>query len=289
MSAEAISTTETSPAKKQVVFCLTSARAGTTYMSSLIDNNVDDITSKHEPQPDLFGRCIDWLNRGELDKLRSAFLWKKRRIDRSSGSVYIETNHAFLKSFAEVAMEFYPDMKLVHIMRDPLKVALSEANRQADGDRFHLPLRHYRDADGVRRFRWCLTGTEPIFQDCALDNLSRFQFYVVQWIEIENRAMLFLDRFDKHEDCFSINSPVDFKDKEKMEAFFTFLGAPRKQAELASGGRQNKNPTPTVVTDVHREEYAAVLGALPKQYLEIFHQAPYADFEWAQPLREGGC
>jgi len=289
VSAETISTPETENAEKQVIFCLTSARSGTTYLSSLIANNVDDIVSKHEPQPDLFGRCIDWRRLGEWDRLRSAFRWKQRRIDASGGAAYMETNHAFLKSFAEVAMEAYPHMKLVHIVRDPLKVARSETNRQADGDRYHLPLRHYRNRDGKRLFRWSLTGQEQIFQDCAIDKLSRFQFYVVQWVEVENRAMQFLDKFDKHDDCFTFNSPSDFKDMERLEKFFTFLGLPRKQEEIVSGGRQNRNPTPTVITDTDRQEYHDVLAALPKSYLEIFHQAPYADYKWAQPLREGGC
>ena len=52
-----------------------------------------------------------------------------------------------------------------------------------------MPLRHYRGGDGKKYFRWALTGLEPIFSHLAGNPLSRFQWYVVQWIEIENRAM----------------------------------------------------------------------------------------------------
>ena len=82
-------------------------------------------------------------------------------------------------------------------MREPLKVAKSETYRHELLNWFHAPLRNYRGGDGRRYFRWALTGLEPIYR--SLDNLqlSLFQRYVVQWIEIENRAMQFLDRFQK--------------------------------------------------------------------------------------------
>jgi hypothetical protein len=276
---------------EKVFFCLTSGRSGTTYLSSLIRNNVADIACKHEPRPDLFGEPVLWRHEGAVDLIRERFQKKARRIESCRRSAYFETNHAFLKSFADVAVERYPEMKLCHLIRDPLKVARSEANREQDARNIIKPFRPYLPRSFFKSNRYALTGLEPIFQDSTLESMSRFQFFVLQWIEVENRAMAFLDRHDKHEDCFTIHTPGDFGDAAKVEALFDFMDLPRKRRKSEAsleGGRQNRNITPTVISDETLMEFEAVLKSIPSSYFEIFHHAPYDDQAWADVLREGG-
>ena len=103
--------------------------------------------------------------------------------------------------------------------------------------------------------------------------------------------MHFLDRHDKHGDCFNIHTPIDFNDPDKVEALLRFMDLPRKKPNAdapSKGGNQNHNLTPTVITDTDEAEFQEVIAATPGSYLEIFHKAPYDAFPWADILRCGG-
>ena len=204
-----------------VIFALTSGRSGTHYLKDLLANNVADCTARHEPyldwgNPTLFGRAIDDAEEGHLDRIRALLTRKKQYLERLPTRVYIEASHAFLKSAYVAAMEFFPEMKLIHLIRDPLAVAKSEANREHFAHTLHFPFRYYRANDGKRYFRWSLTGKEAIFQCLGEQQLSRFQRYLIQWIEIEHRAMRFLDQHHKHESCFTLHSPEDLNNPERL-------------------------------------------------------------------------
>jgi hypothetical protein len=202
----------------------------------------------------------------------------------------------------------------VHLVRDPLKVARSEANRHQWLDWFHFPLRNYRGGDGRKYARWALTTLEPIFRDvgcvsaakyatpenttphgafrCAHApydftgrQLTLFQRYAIQWIEIENRAMQFLDKFSKHPDCITFESPRELNDAARVREMFDFLGVKMRSQTIDLGGRQNRNPRPTVITDRERAEFAEVVSGLPASYLEIFRRAPYANKPWIECLQ----
>lgn len=265
----------------QTIFTLSSARSGTKYLSGLVAKNARGVASKHEPLPDLFGRPVYWHTHGNEDAVRRRFLWKKWRIDRCRGKVYLETSHSFLKSFCDVAMEFYPDMKLVHLIRDPLKMAKSEARRESGMSAYRHPTRSYRGEDGNRYFRWGLTGKEVIFSEVTLDNLTLFQHHVVQWIEIENRAIQFLDRYEKHADCVALDSPAELQDPEKLAELFEFLGLETRNGGFRSGGRKNRTHAPMAPVTQEFDEFREVVSSVPDEYLEIFSRAPYTRFKWA--------
>lgn len=214
---------------------------------------------------------------------------RKRRVIEgySQAAGYAETSHAFLKSWADIAVEFFPRMKLVHLVRNPLAVAKSEANRENLIHRWRMPLRNYRGGDGKQYFRWALTGLEPIFSYFEGKPLSRFQWYVVQWIEIENRAMQFLTKHGKENDCFTLHSPVELNDAAKVKSLLEFLDLPRQAKEIHLEGSKNRTPgVKTDITECDRKEFAEVIRLLPMNYLEIFRQPPYSEWEWAKELNE---
>ena len=149
-----------------------------------------------------------------------------------------------------------------------------------------MPLRNYRGGDGKLYVRWSLTGLEPIFSHLASKPLSRFQWHVVQWIEIENRAMQFLRTHDKGGDCFTIHSPGELNDEAKVAALLDFLRLPRRGRDIQLQGSKNRTLwMRTEITQRDREDFAAVVNLLPKSCLDIFQQPPYSQWGWAQDLR----
>jgi len=181
----------------QTVFALTSARSGTRSLSELLKRNASDCTVVHEPNdlnlrnPSMFGVPIYHNATGDLDAVRTLLHRKRQTIAAYGTSTYVETSHAFLKSYWNLAPEFFPHTKVFHLIRNPLEVALSESNRECwMVKRRKYPVRYryryYRGSDGRRYRRWALTELEPIFSHFALAELTLFQRYLIQWIKIEN-------------------------------------------------------------------------------------------------------
>src|SRR6187401_1072633 len=165
------------------IFCLASGRSGTHFLYEILRRNTRGVVCRHEPyvwNPSMFGRPIYDHAVGDDAAVKKLAERKRRVIEGYSRTAgYAETSHAFLKSWADIAVEFFPRMKLVHLVRNPLSVAKSEAIREDLIHRWRMPLRNYRGGDGRQYFRWALTGLEPIFSHVAGKPLSRFQWYVV--------------------------------------------------------------------------------------------------------------
>jgi len=177
------------------IFCLTSGRTGTKYLSYLFKNNIVNCVSKHEPRPTMFGKPIYWYQTGQKDKIKQLFQKKLEKINSYNIDLYVETNHAFLKSFSDVSMEFFSDMKLIHLIRNPLKVAKSNLNRAEQLLKIHYPL-SYNGDDGNKYIKWTLTGNEEIYKAFNFDNKTIFQvsepkkiyqYFILEWIETEHK------------------------------------------------------------------------------------------------------
>jgi len=268
------------------IFVLASGRSGTRYLASVFRHNIKRCVSKHEPYPTMFGQPIYWYQEKNFEKIRRLFAIKQWRICHCRADVYLETNNAFLKSFADIALECFPDLKLIHIIRNPLEVAKSQLNRHLWLNKIHLPLRrYYRASDGKKYFRWTLTGNEEIFRATTLNPLTPYQFLVLQWIEIENRAIRFLDTYNKHADCYTLFAPEDLNSSEVLRSMFHFFGLEQKDERIHfPTGWKNENKTPTKVTKEDERQFRQVIDHLPTSWLKIFHDAPYTECEWAKLL-----
>lgn len=270
------------------IFALASGRSGTRYLARLAALNTVDCTCRHEPyfdrgNPTLFGPPIEWAADGQVERIRPLLLQKRAAIARYGTGHYLETSHAFLKSAYLAAAEVFPNLRLIHLIRDPLKVAQSEANREALVERLHLPGRHYRGGDGRRYFRWALTGREAIFDACRDMALSSFQRYLLQWLEIENRAMDFLAAHDFESRCFTLRAPEALNDDAQVERLFAFHGLQRRPGPLRRPARRNANPLrPTRVGPPQEREARALLARIPARYLAVLHGEPYASCSWLE-------
>jgi hypothetical protein len=275
---------------KTVIFTLATARSGTLYLRYLFQNNVRNCVCRHEPffdwgNPTLFGRAIYDAYAGRVERIRRLLAKKRDYIERLPGEVYLESSHAFLKSSYVAALEFFPQLRLVHLIRDPLKVARSAAYREAWRRRVHAPFHFYRGDDGRKHFAWALTGNEAIFQPFAREQLTLFEWYLLEWIEIENRAMRFLAEYRLQERCFTLHSPADLNDPARIQQMFDFFGLPaRKPLRLA--GRKNRSLGYSASRSAEEETACArVLERLPGGYLEIFSREPYAGRPWSARLQ----
>jgi hypothetical protein len=273
----------------KTIFVLSNGRSGTKFLSELFRINAINCVSKHEPFPDMFGRPIYWYHEKEYQKIKKLFLIKKKRLNRIKKDFYLESNHAFLKSFSDIAIEYFPDMKLLHLVRNPLKTVRSMLNKYYWDNGFYGKLlrpfrRHYKGNNGHSYFRWILTGKEQIFKDIELVSLTIYQKYALEWIEVENRAINFLNKYNKHDDCYILHTPEDLNKKNVLEELFKFLGIIIKEKKVIIRGKKNQNYFPTIISDQDKIEFQDVVNALPEKYLKIFHNKPYTNYKWSKLL-----
>lgn len=240
--------------------------------------------------PKMFGKPIYWYQTGQKEKIRKLFKKKQEKIKSYNVNVYVETNHAFLKSFSDVALEYFPDMKLIHTIRNPLKVAKSNFNRYEQLRKIHYPLK-YRGDDGKKYIKWTLTGNEEIFKTFNFDSKTIlqvnykhkiYQYFLLEWIEIENRAMRFLDNYKKHDDCYTLEVPKDLNKENIIKDMFNFFGLELKKEDITLYGRKNKGAKPTIITEEDKKQLREIVSKIPAQYLQIFQKKPYVDLEWGK-------
>jgi len=276
---------------KLIIFTLSNARSGTLYLRYLFQNNVNGCVTRHEPfldwgNPTMFGRAIYDAYAGRVDCLRQLLLKKRRYIDRLPGKIYLESSHAFLKSAYLAAMEIFPEMRLIHLIRNPLEVARSAAYRHRWRERAHAPLHFYKGPDNRRHFVWALTGNEGVFQHFDRPRLSLFQWYLLEWIEIENRAIHFLEQCQLEPHCFTLHSPADLNDKGKIRAMFEFFGVTTSGLPIRLAGRKNKSLGYSgAIGSEEDRQCAEILRQLPPKYLEIFQHQPYLSLPWSERFR----
>jgi hypothetical protein len=268
-----------------VLFSLANIRTGSGFLARFFAVNARDCTSRHEPWPDMFGPAVLARTSGQLDTVETLFSRKAARIDERRH--YCETSHAFLKSFAEAAVARWPGLKLIHPVRDPREVARSAANRRASARLLPRWYTTYRGSDGGRYWRWALSGTEELFGAVGPEPLTMFQWYVVEWIEIENRAMRLLDKYGKHGDCFGLDVPTDLSSQERMRALLAFAGMEPRHDPLVLRLGRNGNFVRTRPGERDQQEFAEVVARVPRCYREIFARPAYARHAWARLLVEG--
>jgi hypothetical protein len=188
----------------------------------------------------LFGKPIAWNTLHDDRALLPALERKCRFIASRKTPFYFESNHAFLKAFNRHAGALLHNPGFIHLARNPLLVAKSEYVREQMIRKVHFPFAEYTSDTGACLFRWALTGHEALFHYYP-PTLSRFQFYVLQWLEIEHRAMQLIRDNHWQDRVFFIDVDVALKQEAVLKNMVDFFDLPH-QPVFNLNLRRNKTP-----------------------------------------------
>ena len=95
----------------RTIFTLASGRSGTHFLAELIRRNTNNCVVRHEPygaNPSMFGRPIYDRAVGDMAAIEKLLARKARCIRGCGAEAYIETSHAFLKSWYDLAPDCSP-------------------------------------------------------------------------------------------------------------------------------------------------------------------------------------
>ncbi|UJP06133.1 MAG: hypothetical protein LZF61_03920 [Nitrosomonas sp.] len=270
---------------KLTLFTLASGRSGTSYLAGFFAKNIERCYTTHEPyltpgNPTLFGKPIEWNTRGDDVALMPVLARKCRFIAQCREPFYLESNHAFLKAFNRHAGTLLRNPGFIHLVRHPLLVAKSEHVREQMIRKLRLPFVDYTGDTGERRFRWALTGQEALFRHFPTA-ITRLQFYLLQWLEIEYRALRLIRDHAWRNRVFFIDVDVDLKREAVLKDMAHFFELPH-QTPFDLNLRRNRTPWigPTVITAQDRLEFRAMLRGLPEDYRTMLRNKPYCDCSW---------
>lgn len=255
-----------------------SGRSGTYYLADLWRRNIGLSVAAHEPYPFLNGAVIKWHEEGLDNMVERCFVEKLNIIQsfaRMGYEFYLETNHSFLKSFCHAAIKAIPDLWLIHLVRNPLEVAKSHLNRQF---RFVSSCPYF-----IQKGSECFKGFD--FE------LTDYQLFILQWIELEHRAIAFKKRYHLDDKTFFMRTPSGFQHSEIID-MVEFFGAEFLSIPIRWGDGKNENKEKTIVEDQDIEQFNQLIESMDQQRLEIFKLPPYssckpfsqADLIWERKL-----
>lgn len=111
-------------------FVATTGRTGTSTLANIFAG-IEKYTSLHEPGPIMNDEIMIQANNGDDCLAKKTFYGSKlfhiyRTCAMNKSKYYLETNHMFIKSFAEYAVKhFYPRINVIHLSRDLKETAYS--------------------------------------------------------------------------------------------------------------------------------------------------------------------
>lgn len=184
------------------VFVSSTGRSGTNTLANLF-NAVPECVALHEPHPVMKADILRAFNNG--DELPMWRTFRCRKLPHIYWAArghrwYVETNHFFIKCFAEAAVEaFGARLRVIHLVRDANAVAVSRYHR-----RMHLREERMRlSEDGVKPRHGGYTFHHDQVRNLIrpwddIEGHERFNHEFFQliwhWYEVEARLRQFRDR-----------------------------------------------------------------------------------------------
>ena len=231
-------------------------RSGTRTLQAVFDVLPNSV-SFHEPGPILNGDVLQRYNDGDDDLARRVFLTRKvPRILQAAAfkTWYLETNHMFIKCFANEAAHYFGDrLKVIHLYRRPEEVASSFLYRgsipgTSQGNDWTL---NYRAARNEIQIADELSDGGQFSHD----------FYRCLWYWYETEARLARFRLE-HPNVFVYSLATE--DINRSEPLAQLVKAMRididgELIEAVVGTRENSSPTtptiPEVIVDEELQEF----------------------------------
>lgn len=262
----------------QLIFTSTTGRSGTKYLANIVNNNALNATAEHDPYPRGYDTPIRWYDNREDKKLLKLAKRKIKRLNRKSKilrtfaypdqnkilpenrfsnrlknfipkvelkEIYLESTHAFIKSFGESMYDLTPDLYIIHLTRSPFEVAKSFFNRRS----IPGPNNPYLLDPNFKRNKIKLSINMTDYQKCL--------WY---WFETEVRHKDFLEKHDV-EKVIEIDVD-DLNDEKKVKKMLKELGITYKKEIYLDVGR-NKNKKATMITSKDIKEAKELIEVIP--------------------------
>jgi hypothetical protein len=204
-------------AERRLIFSINSGRAGSKYLAQLL-GTAAGVESFHEAEPKMSGDYIAMINAAPLVESR-----EKRRIKSAAIAevlrrsapdiVYVETNHAFIKTFYDVVLEDFLNVEVIILRRDLALVLKS-----------FIELGYFSPRNPLA-YSWmsspsAATAALPaLAPDSALD---QFDLCIAYLLDIEARAERFQNEYPevrRHEARLE-----DLNEIGRLQDFFQPLG-----------------------------------------------------------------
>jgi len=255
---------------KHYTFVASTGRAGSMTLCNLFAD-VDGYASFHEPHPIMNGKILIEANNGNDRFVKKYFhKYKLFYIHRAcaikQAKYYIETNHMFIKSFAKHAVEyFYPNLKIIHLYRDPCKVAYSlyqmgEIPGTDSGKDWYLDYRSCNNLIKIEKY---------------FDKYHEFKhpFYACLWYvyEIDARITQFKRKYC-HVPVFEL-STSDLNSLDRLQELFNFLGLDEdvKTMSLKLSKVYNRQSSWKKIINADRLTEKQ-MGVMLNRFLQIFEE-----------------
>lgn len=115
-------------AEPDAVFFISPARSGTMYLADFLTDYLEGWEVQHEPVPRI---CREEnLTR---DTVMGQLRWKRSLAMQRGIKGYAETDHSFIRVFSPYVEEVFPKYRVVHLLREPLRNAVSLQFTQGNG------------------------------------------------------------------------------------------------------------------------------------------------------------
>ncbi len=257
------------------IFMATTGRSGSKSLARVFEA-ADDAVTYHEPYPIMFSHFpdLDEPPKGEARKeyFRKLFYVKKGiNIKRNAigHRYYVETNHQFIKNFADFAIEYFGDrIRIIHVLRDPVKVASSFYSIESIPDttpRGKVYAIDPKDEENIVQMDDLLYH-DPEFKD-------PFYKCLWYWYELHSRTKRYKERHPSVR--WHTMNTHDMNDREKLVEMFDALGVSYNSDKLDEvvGTRSNRVPhmkkqaiDPEKANEMHRK----LLAKMVERYGENF-------------------
>ncbi len=158
--------------------------------------------------------------------------------------IYLESTHAFIKSFAESIVSLHSDINIIHLTRDPLEVAKSFFNRNSIPGRNNPYL------------------LSPDYKKNQLQipfSMNNFQKCLWYWFESELRHQQFIEKYPDIK-CYDIDIKT-LNNSESLRKLFHFFGI--LYDDFIFNVDQNKNIKSTVISKSDLNDAKQLIDIIP--------------------------
>lgn len=250
------------------VFSISSGRAGSEYLQTVL-GSADGVLAFHEPEPTMSGRALtEAMATGRAPVELTNY--KLDTIDEATkalppGWTYVETNHMFIKTFADAAIERWSDhIAVVHMRRNLVDVLTSFTRLGYFSDR-NRAWPHW-----MHRVPSALSLLEPPAPFEEMDPIDRSIAYL---LDIEEQAAAFRVR---HPHVTVVETSLEaLQNHDEVDRVLTAFGlSPTPRTRSVTGHRVNARThvKQAIGMDVERsqcrarlEQFAERVGSVTAQ------------------------